>query len=211
MKIEKLRFLLIVLIAALALGTLAHAAGKVAPYAHAGIEYTKFHSSASDRWDYFPDWEAGVAVGGGIVIAGYHSIGLEVSYAESRSTVKDVPGFPTKKQQMPVLTTYRYTHAFSDLFSAYGGATAGVMMDKYTMDTGNPMSSGSDTNWVPAAGAIAGVNLSLGRHWYLSGGARVIEVWQEVYRDIGNTGLLHIGEKTNYARTSFTLGVGCKW
>jgi hypothetical protein len=207
MKIEKFLFLLI---AALALGMTARAAGKVAPYAHAGVEYTKFHSSASDRWDYFPDWEAGVSVEGGIVIAGCHSIGLEVSYAESRSTVKDAT-FGTKKQQMPVLTTYRYTHAFSDLFSVYGGATAGVMMDKYTMDTGNPMSTGSDTNWVPAAGAIAGVNLSLGRHWYLSGGARVIEVWQKVYRDIGNTGLLHIGEKTAYARTSFTLGVGCKW
>ena len=84
-------------------------------------------------------------------------------------------------------------------------------MDKYTMDTGNPMSTGSDTNWIPAVGVIAGVNLSVGGGWYLTGGARVVEVWQEIYKDIGNTGLLHIGKKTSYVRPTFTLGLGYKW
>lgn len=193
---------------ALALGVTTNAAN-AAPYVRAGVEYTKFHTTAN--FDYFPDWEVGAVVEGGIVLNGAHSIGLEISYVESKSEVSDAPMFKTKKQQAPVLAAYRYTYAFNDVFSVYGGMTAGLIMDKYSLDTTNPLSSGSVTNWIPAAGGVVGVNVSLGGGWYLTGGARVLEVWQKTYRGVGDAGLLDIGEKVTYTRPTFTIGLGYKW
>lgn len=199
---------LFLVIAALALGVTTKATS-VAPYGRICAEYTKFHTTAN--FDDFPDWEVGAALECGVMLAGKHSLGIEVSYVESKSIVTDEPIFKTQKQQMPVLLSYRYTHTITNGFSVYGGATAGIMMDKYSLDTTNPLSSGSAINWIPAAGVVAGVNLSIGGGWHVTGGTRVIEVWQKTYKSIGTAGILNLGEQVVYTRPTFTLGFGYKW
>jgi len=199
-------------------------AGNVAPYGRVGIDYTKFHSSHPPpeylEDDNFSSWKIGPVIEGGVVLNYVHSLGIEVSYVEDKYSLGV---FNFKKQQVPVLLAYRYTHAFTNKFSIYGGVTAGVMMDKYSIDTTSATTSGSATNWIPAAGVLVGVNWSFGGSWYITAGARLLQIWQKAYKNIGTGGYIGLdgnfhpsapytfGRDSSYMRPTFILGLGYKW
>ena len=203
----KTKTLMLLSVVTLAFGAMAQA-GSAAPYGRVGVDYTKFHTASN--FDYFPDWKVGFAIEGGVAFAGAHSLGIELSRVEAKSTVRGSPVFKTKKQQMPVLVTYKYTHAFNKTFSIYGGGAVGAMMDKYSLDTTNPTTTGSATNWIPAAGVVAGAEYTFGGGWCLAAGVRVLSVKQKAYKDIGTAGLV-LNQEPTYARPTFTLGIGHKW
>lgn len=169
-----------------------------------GADYTKFVSIANA--DDISGWEVGYfgEVGYAFGETKAHSLGLEAGYVESDG---DFLGFETKKEQIPVLFNYRYTYRFAkDKFAVFAGPTVGVIHDKFELDTGNPASTGSDSNWLFTYGLTLGLKAQLSTNWSVDASARWLRVEQKEYKGIGS-GNLTLSENTSYTRPSFGVSL----
>jgi len=195
----------------------------VEPFAQAEATYTDsdLNSSTSVYGDGLDGYELGVGLTFGVNLDSHHELSIGTGFTEWNGTPSVTPGFvvvDAKAEQIPVLLNYRY-HLPLDAknrYTVFFGPTAGFIHQKLTITTTNlgglpPSLTGSDTqsDWLFAYGATAGLNAALTAHWSAGVSAQVLKVESNSFTTFGGAG--PFGRFDSQTRPSFSFSVRYTW